>query len=174
MEQKGCIHVYYGTGKGKTTAALGLALRASGAGKRVVLLQFMKGRQTGELAQLEELAGITVLRGPVPKKFSFNMNDEEKTATREIHDGLLRQALDGYEACDLLVLDEGLDAYQLGLLDEALFRRVIEQKPHCAELVITGHKPEEWVFERADYITEMVKHKHPYDDGMPARKGIEF
>mgnify|MGYP004731913227 FL=1 len=76
--------------------------------------------------------------------------------------------------CDLLILDEALDAYELGLLDEATFRSMVMDKPEGLELVITGHRPIDWVLKRADYITEMVKPRHPYDAGIRARKGIEF
>jgi cob(I)alamin adenosyltransferase len=176
MTDKGLIHVYYGYGKGKTTAALGLALRASGQGLKVVVLQFLKDTPSGEIGQLALLPNITVLRGKAGKMFVRDMDAADKDATKEKHDDNLRQAIELVMRgkCDLLILDEVLDAYQLGLLDETIFSDLIIQKPSALELVITGHIPTDWIMDKADYITEMVKHKHPYNMGIQARKGIEF
>ncbi len=170
------LHVYFGSGKGKTTAALGLALRAAGHGQKVVIVQFLKGRPSGELGPLALIDKITVLRGQASPRFSKQMTPGEREQTRLIHDENLKRAIgliDNGE-CDLLVLDEALDAYMLGMLDEALLRGLLEEDPLCAELVITGHAPVDWIMNRADYVTEMVKVKHPYDDGVKARAGIEY
>ena len=176
MAQQGLIHVYYGEGKGKTTAALGLALRASGCVKRVLFLQFLKGGPCGELAQLALLPGLTVWRGQEGMRFVEQMTETERAETLQNQNALLARAVSLAEAgaCELLALDEVLDACQEGLLDESLLRRIILRKPAALELVITGHKPAEWVLDRADYITEMVKRRHPYDRGVAARRGIEF
>ncbi len=170
------VHVYFGNGKGKTTAALGLALRAAGRDKRVVVVQFLKGWQTGELGPLSALGNVAVLRGQAGKRFSKDMTNEEREQTRLVHDGNLKKAaaMIGDGDCDLLVLDEALDALQLGLLGEAPLRSLLEQSPLRAEIVITGHKPTDWIIDRADYVTEMVKLKHPYDKGVKARAGIEY
>jgi cob(I)alamin adenosyltransferase len=173
---KGLIHVYYGTGKGKTTAALGLALRACGSGKKVVIVQFLKDTPSGELNSLSCLENTTLLRGKAGKMFAADMDEAEKAATKAIHDANLKDALDMVSsgACDLLILDEAIDAYQLGLLDEELLQSLVTNKPDGLELVITGHKPLDWLCDKADYVTEMRKVKHPYDQGIGARKGIEF
>ncbi|HWR24534.1 MAG TPA: cob(I)yrinic acid a,c-diamide adenosyltransferase [Feifaniaceae bacterium] len=175
--KRGLTHVYYGDGKGKTTAALGLGLRAWGAGLRVVLVQFLKDFPTGELKALEALEGFAVLRGKAPGKlFSRDMSGEEKRLTKAVHDANLERAaaLVNEGKCDLLILDEALDALRLGLLEETVFRRLVCEKPEGLELVVTGHAAEGWVLEHADYVTELIKRKHPYDKGVPARKGIEF
>ena len=177
MTDKGYTHVYFGNGKGKTTAALGLALRASGQGKKVVVVQFLKDWKCGELGQLELLPNITVLRGKAKgSTFVYEMSDEEKAQTKAMHDENLTSAmkLQQQDLCDLLILDEAIDAYQLGVLDAALLENLLSNKPDALELVITGHKPEDRILEHADYITEMVKRKHPYDLGVSARRGIEF
>lgn len=176
MADKGLIHVYYGYGKGKTTAALGMALRASGCGKKVVIVQFLKKTQSSELKQLKHLSDITVLRGAATTKFSNEMKTAEKEETTRIHNTNLKQAMELVisKQCDMLILDEALDAYQLGMLDEFLFTSIIKDKPEMLELVITGHKPIDWVIKSADYITEMVKHRHPFDTGVKGRRGIEF
>ncbi len=172
----GLIHVYYGYGKGKTTAALGLALRASGSGKRVVIVQFLKDSNTSELNNLELLPNVTVYRGTAAKCFVRDMTPQQLEETKRVQDSNLTNALEAVTSgtCDLLILDEALDAYQLGLLDSSLFLDLVFNKPAALELVITGHKPDNHIISRADYVTEMVKIKHPYDRGIAGRKGIEF
>ncbi len=176
MESEGLLHVYYGNGKGKTSAALGLALRAYGQGFQVVILQFFKGSFSGELAAFEKLPGIKVLRGQNGGKFLSAMSQDEKETMRCTHDCILREALAlaGQGECDLLVLDEALDACRLSMLDENLLADLLKCRPRGVEVVITGHQVVDWIMETADYVTEMVKHKHPYDRGIKARKGIEY
>ena len=118
----GLIHIYTGNGKGKTTAALGLILRASGRGLKVVLGQFLKGRETGELRTLSLLPGVTVFRGKPLTKFSFQMNEQEKAEVLQSHNAFI-QELASYcrkEETDLLVLDEVIGACGTHLLDESL------------------------------------------------------
>jgi len=173
----GLIHVYFGDGKGKTTAALGLAIRAAGCGQSVVIIQFLKDWKSGELKSLALLPNITVLRGKASGgTFVFEMSVEQKAETKDIHDDNLKNALEMQRngQCDLLVLDEALDAYSLGLLDDGLFEGLLDNKPEMLELVITGHSADANIIERADYVTEMAKRKHPYDLGVTARRGIEF
>ena len=176
MANKGLTHFYYGYGKGKTTAALGLAVRASGSGKKVIIVQFLKNTNSGELTQFAKLDNVVILRGQACNSFVINMTEEEKAETRKIHEDNFKQALKYIDAgqCDMLILDEVADAYQLDLLDKEFFEEFVKNKPENLELVITGHKPEEWLVECADYVTEMTKIKHPFDAGINARKGIEF
>ena len=174
---KGLTHIYYGDGKGKTTAALGLALRASGCGKSVVIVQFLKNWNCGELDSLALLPGVVVLRGKAGgSSFLPGMSDEEKVATKAIHDENLKKAivLQGEGRCDLMILDEAVEAYSLGLLDAVLFETLLHNKPEPLELVITGHSADARLLRYADYVTEMVKRRHPYDSGVKARRGIEF
>ncbi len=172
---KRLTHLYFGDGKGKTTAAMGLAVRALGNGWRVVVAQFLKGTATGEIASLETL-GATVLRGQACTKFVMQMTPQEKEETRAGHDRLLRQALELVERqqVDLLILDELSSACSLDMVDEALAKQLVEQKPDTVEMVITAHQPAPWMLEAADYATEMACRKHPYQQGIPARKGVEF
>lgn len=172
----GLVQLYYGDGKGKTTAALGQALRALGCGRRVVLVQFLKNTPCGELTALRRHARITVLRGKAGAHFTFAMTEEERRQTKAIHEDNLVQALALAKSgqCDLLILDEVTDALQAGLLDEGLLREAVLGKPAALELVLTGHRPIDWLLEAADYVTEMKKHKHPFDRGVPAREGVEF
>jgi len=177
MSEKGLMHVYYGDGKGKTTAALGLAIRAAGCGKNVVVVQFLKNWQCGEHKSFEDLPNITLFCGkPAGGKFVHEMSGTEKHDTKISQDKCLKNALALVKKgqCDVLILDEVIDAHRLGVLGASLFNSLIYHKPDSLELVITGHKPDEKLLERADYVTEMVKRKHPYDEGISARQGIEF
>ena len=176
MEKSGgLIHLYCGDGKGKTTAALGLAIRAMGSGFRVVFVQFLKGRPTGELSVLDGLPNVTVLRGKEGTSFSFAMTEEEKEKTRFLHTENLKKAIELAASgnCDMLVLDEAVGAYNRGLIDRPLFEEFIRNKPEKLELVLTGRNPEQWLIDSADYVSEIGKVKHPYDRGVPARTGIE-
>jgi cob(I)alamin adenosyltransferase len=146
---KGLIHVYTGDGKGKTTAALGLALRAAGCGKRIVIVQFFKGRDSGELRSLESIPNVTVLR-------------------------LEKDELAMAGACDMLIQDEIISAYDYHAVDRERLEKFLEHKPEVVELVLTGRDAPPKFLERADYVTEMRKRKHPFDQGITAREGIEF
>ena len=173
----GLTHIYFGDGKGKTTAALGLAVRAAGGGHKVVIVQFLKDWECGELKSLALLPNVTVFRGKASGGvFVHEMNEAQKAQTKAIHDENLGNALDMCKngQCDLLVLDEAIDALNIGLLDDTLFEGLLSNKPDAMELVVTGHDPDARLLERADYVTEMVKRKHPYDTGLTARRGIEY
>ena len=177
MAAYGLTHVYYGYGKGKTTAALGLALRAAGCDKKVVIVQFLKDAKCGELVSLALLPGVTVFRGKSSGKlFVRDMDDAAIENIRQTHDANLASALElqACGKCDMLVLDELMDAYELGVVGKNAVSDLIKNKPAELELVITGHKPIDWILDAADYVTEMKKIKHPYDKGVMGRRGIEF
>ncbi|MBO4360439.1 MAG: cob(I)yrinic acid a,c-diamide adenosyltransferase [Eubacteriaceae bacterium] len=175
-EVKGLIHFYFGYGKGKTTAAMGLALRACGYGRKVVIVQFLKNTQSGEILHFSGMDSVTILRGTAASRFFEDMTQEEKDETALIQEKNLEKAiaLVNEGSCDMLILDEAVDAYQMGLLNAELFEDFVKNKPAGLELVITGHKRENWLIKQADYVTEMVKLKHPYEQGIKARKGIEY
>ena len=174
--EHGLVHIYHGDGKGKTTAAMGLALRALGCGWRVAIVQFLKGRPSGEITILEQMSGVLILRGRAGTKFSVQMNEAEREEARALHHTQLAEAMETAErqAYDLLILDEALDACGCGLLDEALLRKAIAQRPPKLELVLTGRNPSQAVLDLADYVTEMKLQKHPYEQGILARRGVEF
>lgn len=169
------IHYYYGDGKGKTTAAMGLAVRALGRGKRVCIVQFLKDGPSGEISFLEGVPGVTICRGKAGRGFTFQMTDEEKAETARIHNANLRQGCDAASngACGVLILDEVGDALSLGLLDGQALLRFLDTPALSCEVVMTGHAPLSDLMERSDYVTQMQKHKHPYDRGVAARVGIE-
>ena len=168
---KGLVHLYCGDGKGKTTAAMGLALRALGQGMRVAVVQFLKNGTSGELEPLKKL-GAAVYSGQPGAKFTFQMNAEEKAQATKENNARLAEALQ--QPCDLLILDEICAARNSGMVDEALAKQAVLERPQHREVVLTGRNPETWMAEAADYITEMQPRRHPYEQGIPARKGIEF
>lgn len=170
------IHVYHGDGKGKTTAAMGLALRMLAAGRRVVVVQFLKDGESGEVRLLAEHFGVLVFAGKASDKFTWSMTSEELAATRELHDGNLASALADLKGAQegLLVLDEALDALSKGLVDEALVDRALDMSARGVEVALTGRAPSPKIVEKADYITEMRCEKHPYAQGICAREGVEY
>ena len=171
MKRTGLLHLYYGDGKGKTTAAMGLALRAMGSGKRVVILQFLKGGKSGEVPLLERL-GAKVYRGKAGQKFVFQMNEAEKEATRQLQNANLTAAM--ADPADLLILDEAGSAWELDMVDKALLQKAVLERPAEQECVLTAHAAPQWMLDAADYVTEMKCCRHPYQKGIAARKGIEY
>ena len=159
MKRTGLLHLYYGDGKGKTTAAMGLALRAMGSGKRVVILQFLKGGKSGEVPLLEQL-GAKVYRGKAGQKFVFQMNEAEKEATRQLQNANLTAAM--ADPADLLILDEAGSAWELDMVDKALLQKAVLERPAEQECVLTAHAAPQWMLDAADYVTEMKCHRHPY------------
>ena len=172
----GLLHLYCGDGKGKTTAAIGLAIRAAGAGMQVHMVQFLKGRETAELAILEGIPRITVSRCREDYGFTWNMTLEEKEAITLEHNRLLTEAVQLVTsgAVQMLILDEMVSVYRHGLVDRELAEQLILQKPPALELVLTGRNPEEKWIEAADYVSEIRAVKHPYQKGIGARYGIEY
>lgn len=172
----GLIHIYCGDGKGKTTAAIGLAVRASGAGMRVHFVQLLKGNDTSELNSLKLIPNITIDRCDEDYGFTFTMNDEEKAKITACHNSILLRALRLAEnnEIDMLIIDEFNAAYTYGLIDKELADRIVLNKPSNLELVITGRNPDSKFIAAADYVSEISAVKHPFNSGISARKGIEL
>jgi cob(I)alamin adenosyltransferase len=170
----GYIHVYTGNGKGKTTAALGLAFRAAGHGLRTYIAQFLKGQPTGELEAAKKLAPlirieqfgregfITIKDGP----------DDEDRARASAGLGKAREALLSGQF-RIVVLDEINTAVHFGLLPESDVLDLIDRRPAAVELVLTGRYAPASFIDRADLVTEMTGIKHYFDKGVKAREGIE-
>lgn len=175
MEQ-GLIHVYHGEGKGKTTASVGLAIRAAGAGKKVVFTQFMKGNDTGELRILKQIPEIRILRNEKDLGFVFRMNEEQKKEIAVLHNQTLDRSIRLVEAgnVDVLIMDELTYPYHMGLVDKEKVEKLIREKPASLEIIITGRNPAPFFLEAADYITNMECERHPYEKGIGARRGIEY
>lgn len=168
---KGLMHLYWGDGKGKTTAAMGLALRALGQGFKVTVVQFLKSGTSGELESLRRL-GATVYSGKKGNHFFSKMSPEEQRENRKLYSSFLSEILEN--TGDLLILDEACGVWEYDLVDRDLLRRTVEGRPAGLEVVLTGRHPADWMLEQADYITEMRCHRHPYQQGIVARKGVEF
>lgn len=170
---RGYIHLYCGDGKGKTTAAMGLTMRALGSQMKVLVVQFMKSTPSAELVSLEKL-GVVVHRGKVGKGFFPHMSDEEKEKSLSNQNDLLDLIIESMNSCDFIVMDEVISACNYGLVDVDKVKFIIENKPKSVELVLTGRNPLDFMVDNADYYTEMKKIKHPYDHGILAREGIEY
>lgn len=170
----GLIHLYCGDGKGKTTASVGLAVRAAGAGKQVLFTQFFKDGSSGEIRILESIPGVRVLVCPTHYGLFRRMTQEQKVLAQRDYSTLLEQAIREAESADLLVLDEIISACNHGTVSEERLLEFLRGKPENLEVVLTGRVPSEALQQLADYVTQMQKSKHPFDRGIAARRGIEF
>jgi cob(I)alamin adenosyltransferase len=174
---KGLIHIYTGDGKGKTTAAVGLGVRACGCGMKVLMVQFLKGMQTGEMNALKSLEPNFVLyRGTELKKFTWQMNESERIQTAAQQKSIFEYAVSSAvsDAWDLLILDEVLGAVGTGMLEKDSLLEFMKNKPNRLELVLTGRGAADELIGLADYVSEIRPVKHPADKGIKGRKGIEY
>ena len=174
MMDTGRIHIYFGDGKGKTTAAVGQAVRAAGHGFRVLFFQFLKDNSSNERKILEQISNITCLPGREQVKFVSRMNGDEKAELLHYNNKAMDEIVKFCSPFDLLVMDEALCAVGLKVLSEEKLISFLQHKPRGLEIVLTGHQVSDRMKEIADYATEMHKIKHPYDLGKLAREGIEF
>jgi len=169
---KGYVHVYTGDGKGKTTAALGLALRAAGAGLRVYIAQFVKGMHYSELDALKRFPDLITVKQYGRDCFIRNRPTEEDI--RSARTGLeeVRELL-GSGAYQVFILDEANIAVYYNLFSAAELAELIRERPANVEIVITGRRAAPEILELADLVTEMKEIKHYYNEGVLARAGIE-
>ncbi len=170
------VHIYYGDGKGKTTAAVGLAARAAGSKMKVLFVQFLKTEFSGERHTLSHTENVTLTLCPLELKFTFDMDEKEKAQASKVFKGIFDSSVTTAltERYDVVVLDEIFDAINFGMLSEAEVYEFVTNAPVSMEIVMTGHNPPEKFIEIADYVTEMKKIKHPYDRGITGRIGVEF
>ncbi len=176
----GFVQVFWGNGKGKSTSSFGTALRACGNGYSVHLVQFMKNGADSLEEQIPgEIKSLSKFQNFSYKRFGTDGWVIKKPTENQIK--AAKEALDYVKASlkntnyDIIIADEILYAVQLGLLTEEEIINLIENKPKNKELILTGsHVPYPRIFEKADLVTEIKKHKHPYDAGFIARKGIEY
>lgn len=170
----GLIHIYCGEGKGKTTAAIGLAVRGAGAGKSVVLTQFFKDGSSSEFHALKKIENIRIIHCQTVRGLWKRMDEQQKAQAAKDYTKLFIDVISAAQEADLLVLDEILSACNHGAVAEELVVDFLRHKPEKLEVVLSGRNPSPALLEAADYITEMKKIRHPFDAGIPARKGIEF
>lgn len=168
---KGYIHVYTGDGKGKTSAALGLAVRALGRKKRVCIVQFMKGLETGEVLFFQGVKDVEIKQFG-SGKFVFEPTEEERKVARQGLNYAREQMLSG--KFDVLILDEINAALHMKLLDLNDILLFLKEKPESLEVVLTGRNAPKEIVEIADLVTEMREIKHYYTKGVEAREGIEY
>ena len=175
MKQAGLIHLYCGDGKGKTTAAMGQILRAVGYGFRAVVVQFLKAGDSSELKALSAFSNVRIISGKNVEGFTFTMTEEEKRRVRQC---MAQHFLQAVAWCregmvDILLLDEIIDAVNLGFIEEQALMEFLRTKPQGLEVLLTGRNPAQCFAGIADYYSNVQKVKHPYDRGIAARGGIE-
>ena len=171
--ETGYIHVYTGPGKGKTTAALGLGLRAVGAGFKVYMIQFMKGRRYSELDAIANLSNFTVVQHG--RDEFVNKDNPEQIDIDLAQEGFAHaKDIIKNKKYDMVILDEINVAIDFNLIDLDDVVKLVEGKPEKLELVLTGRYAHPEIMKIADLVTEMLEIKHPYQQGIKARKGIDF
>lgn len=174
---KGLTTIYWGQGKGKTTAAIGAALRALGQGQRVLFMQFIKGEdwKTGEANMFEKMENVELCivgKGWVRIMGDQKPIEEHEEAAQAGFEYALQQMTKGN--WDVVVLDEILSAVDSGLLTMDQIKELIRAKPENVHFLMTGHKAYTELIELADVVTNMEKVKHAYDKGVQAQKGVDF
>lgn len=172
----GLVHIYTGNGKGKTTAAVGLGFRAWGRGMKVLMVQFLKGMESGELIAAEKLGPtFTINPGTSLKKFTWEMSDAElqeaSLAQKKQFDFVLMEI--SSNQWDLIMLDEIMAAIHAEMISVDDVLKLIENKPEKLELVLTGRNAPEALIVKADYVSNIDEVKHPYSKGIHSRVGIE-
>lgn len=172
----GMVHVYYGNGKGKTSAAFGLAMRASGRGKRVLIAQFLKSNDSGERIAAKLINNMTLLPCPDRVTFTDEMTEQEKSDMHIYYDSLFNRAVDMAvrDKYDVIILDEVLTAIYAGLLEKSKLVDLLKERDEQLEVVMTGCCADDDIIEYADYASKIEAVKHPYNSGTPARIGIEL
>lgn len=176
MKKNGLVHIYCGDGKGKTTCAMGLCCRAAGAGLRVMIYQFMKDGRGHERKVLESFPNVSYESEPRSVCFSFQMSEAMKKEERSRYLAQMQQVFERVQnqQADVLVLDEVLYAISCGLFPEEMLTDFLDHRPDGLEVILTGREASKEVLNRADYVSRIVKEKHPYDEGIAAREGIEL
>ncbi|MBI3398410.1 MAG: cob(I)yrinic acid a,c-diamide adenosyltransferase [Deltaproteobacteria bacterium] len=175
--QKGLIHIYTGEGKGKTTAAIGLAVRAAGQGSKVLFVQFFKvdNALSGEKEIFKNIPQIELLRSNVRHPIFTKEKTDRELVKKSIADTFeaVKKRIDKGNM-NLLVLDEINSVIAGGWLDMNEMIDFLQNRPEGLEVVLTGRDAAVELVKMADYVTEMLKIKHPFDNGIKARKGIEY
>lgn len=170
---KGYIHIYTGNGKGKTSAAFGMALRAAGAGKRVFIAQFVKGRTYSEINAIKRLSPAITVKQYGRKCFIKNEPDDQDIILARAGLSEVAEVI-ANDNFDMVILDEACIAVYYKLFSTGELIDAIRQKPDSMEVIITGRYADDELIEIADLVTEMKEVKHYYTRGIQARKGIEF
>jgi len=168
---KGLVHVYTGDGKGKTTAALGLAMRAVGQDMKVAFIQFIKGLPCGEHFFAKQYNPFEIVQISIGDSFKKSKEQSSQEAQQTLAYAEKEIASGKY---DLVILDEIFVATNQGLITVKQVLDLLDMKPGSVELVLTGRKAPPEIVQRADLVTEMLMIKHPFTEGTSARRGIEY
>lgn len=169
------IQIYYGTGKGKTSAAIGAAIRACGSGMRVLFVPFLKNGDSSECSVLQKTDGIDLLlpnsdyvlfEPPVPDRLKARSDSYAELLFEKI-----AACADNYP---MIVLDEALDILQFDYVAEEAFLQLLNALRETCELILTGHVLPDSLADLADYVSRIDEEKHPFSRGIPARRGIEY
>jgi cob(I)alamin adenosyltransferase len=172
---KGLIHIYTGNGKGKTTAAVGVSLRAKSRGMRTLFAQFFKEKGSDATMSLLQDIGVETIVFTGVKSPFFNPDMDRSRIRDEVKKALARiEEIFSEDRFDIIVLDEFICLISEGVLTEEEALEFLKKKPNKLEVVLTGKGATEGIIEFADYVTYMKKIKHPYEKKLAARKGIEF
>lgn len=173
---KGLIHIYCGDGKGKTTASLGLCIRAAGNDMNVLVSRFLKNELSCELNILNKIPNVRIMTCPDSFGFSFRMSEETKLKAALAYTELLNNTFEiaNNTNCNLLIMDEIIATCNLNFVKEENLLNFLKNKREDLEVVMTGRDPSPKLIELADYVSEIKKIKHPFDSGISARKGIEM
>ena len=174
---KGLIHIYTGDGKGKTTAAVGLGMRACGRSLNVLMVQFLKGKESGEHIAISKLKARFIINPGKPlKKFTWNMNEEEIFEATIIQNEQFKYALDEVKTgkWDVLILDEIISTITMKMISLDDVISFISNKPENLELVMTGRNAPDELIDIADYVSDILEVKHPMNKCIIARMGIEY
>ncbi len=174
-ENKHLLHIYTGDGKGKTTAAMGLAARMLGHGRKVLVAQFMKQPNSGELISLKRLGAVVVETSPM-QGFTYQMDEDALRRTKERQTADIERiaAAIAEHQPDLVVLDELAVALAYSLVPKDAALSMVRDALNTCEVVITGRGASEELRNMANYVSRIEPEKHPYDEGIQARKGIEW
>ncbi|MBR5009853.1 MAG: cob(I)yrinic acid a,c-diamide adenosyltransferase [Clostridia bacterium] len=171
------LHVYTGNGKGKTTAAMGLALRSAGHGNKVLVAQFMKRGNSGELKAFGRFDNVRVMSANPIKGFTSRLSPEDRSSARADQTAFAEEAASQIDLWqpETVILDELGIALALDMVDEEGARKLIDKALSSGETVVTGRAVPMWLTEKADYLSRITAEKHPYaTEKLPARKGVEW
>lgn len=174
--KKGYVQIYTGNGKGKTTAAMGLALRAAGYNFNIKIIQFLKGGVTGEKISIEKLDTVELLRVSDADKYVWKLSDEEKLTMQKKSKEMFSKIDEWFKEgnIDILILDEIMAALKYEIVSLTDVISMLNARPKTVEVIMTGRDAPKELFDRAHLVSEINDAKHYFDIGVGARKGIEF
>ncbi len=167
------VHLYYGNGKGKTTAAIGSAIRFVGSGGKVLFAFFLKNGESSEIEVLKNIKDIKCLFCEEKYMLFDNLDESKDKCLKEAYQKLFCKAQELLKDYNMIILDEFIDAIDFGYIDENFFKEELLKLKEKAEIIITGHTLREEFLDLFDYVSEIKCIKHPYQKGVKSRKGIE-